>query len=69
MGIVFAGKLSTASREFDAISSTDKANLAVKSNASWNETRNAKNRAFASLFAGIGVLTVGGIGVGWSFTF
>jgi hypothetical protein len=69
MGIVFAGKLSSASREFDAISGTDQTNLAGNSSASWSEKRNAKNKDFASLIAGSGVLIIGGIGIGWSFTF
>jgi hypothetical protein len=69
MEIIFASKLSSASREFDAASGTDQANLAGNSGASWSEKRNAKNKDFASLIAGIGVLIIGGIGVGWSFTF
>jgi hypothetical protein len=69
MEIIFASKLSSASREFDAASGTDQANLAGSSGASWSEKRNAKNKDFASLIAGIGVLIIGGIGVGWSFTF
>ncbi|MGB7568942.1 MAG: hypothetical protein WBM07_13865 [Chitinivibrionales bacterium] len=69
MAIVFTSKLSTATHNFDAVSSKDQANLAQNSSASWNGTRNAKNKDFASLLASISVLIIGGIGIGWSFTF
>jgi hypothetical protein len=69
MGIVFTGKLSAVTHEFDAISGTDQANLAGNTSVSWNEKRNAKNKDFASLVAGLRVLIIGGIGIGWSFTF
>ena len=69
VGIVFTSRFGAASHEFDAMSSRDQTNLAQNSNASWNDLRNAKNKDFASLLAGISVLIIGGIGVGWSFTF
>ena len=69
MGIVFSSKLSTASHEFDAISGKERTNLAGNSSASWIETRNIKNKDLATLVAGLSVLIIGGIGIGWSFTF
>lgn len=68
-GIVFTSKLSTASHDFKAISSKEQANLAGKSSASWNDARNAKNKDIASLISGFSILIIGGIGIGWSFTF
>jgi hypothetical protein len=69
MGIVFSSKLSTASHEFDAISGKERTNLAGNSSASWIETRNTKNKDLATLVAGLSVLIIGGIDIGWSFTF
>ena len=69
MGIVYTGKFRSSSHEFNAESSKDQSNLASNSSASWNEIRNDKNKDLASLFAGLSVLIIGGVGVGWSFTF
>lgn len=69
MGIVYADKLISSSREFASVSSADRTNLAVNSNATWKEKRNDKNKDFATVLAATGVLIIGLIGVGWSFSF
>jgi hypothetical protein len=67
--IAFAVKWYQASRRFSQESDVSPANLAGNSSTSWNTARSAKNKAMATFFSGIGVVAVGGIEVGWSFTF
>ena len=67
--IAFAAKWYQESRRFSQESDLSPANLAGNSSTSWNAARSAKNKAMAVFFSGIGVLAVGGIEVGWSFTF
>jgi hypothetical protein len=67
--IAFAAKWYSASRQLNQESDLSPANLAGNSNASWSAARNARNKNMAAFFSGIGIVAVGGIEVGWSFTF
>jgi hypothetical protein len=67
--IAFAAKWYQASHRFSQESDLSPANLAGNSSTSWNTARSAKNKAMAVFFSGMGVVAIGGIEVGWSFTF
>jgi hypothetical protein len=69
MAMIWGNKLSLSSHEFSNRSARNEDNLAHYSDASWNSARMNKNRDAAILLAGCSVAVLGGIGIGWSFTF
>jgi hypothetical protein len=69
MGMIWGSKLSHSSHEFTSRSSRSEDNLARYSGSSWNAARMNKNRDAAVLLTGCAVAVVGGVGIGWSFSF
>jgi hypothetical protein len=69
MAMIGGSNLNMSSHEFNSMSATTDENLAHQSSSSWNSARLKKNKDSAALFAGCGIAIVGGIGIGWSFTF
>jgi hypothetical protein len=69
MAMIWGNKYSLSSHEFSNRSARNEDNLAHYSEASWNSARMNKNRDAAVLLTGCSVAVLGGIGIGWSFTF
>ncbi len=69
MGMIWGGKFSHSSHDFDSRSSLSRDNLANHSSASWNSARTTRDRDASVLLTGCGIAVIGAIGIGWSFTF
>jgi hypothetical protein len=69
LGLVYGSRFNLSSHELNNLSATSRDNLAHNSGAAWKAAKIDKNRNGAALIASIAIVAVGGIGIGWSFTF
>jgi hypothetical protein len=67
--VVTATQLSASQRDFTAISSTSKDNLATGTAAKWEAARNRRNNDQANFITSCAVTVIGAVGIFWSLKF
>jgi hypothetical protein len=67
--VVTATQLVSSQRDFSALSSTNKDNLAQGTGAKWEAARNRRNNDEANLFISCAVAVIGTVGIFWSLKF